>query len=142
MKRRQLFAGTAVVAGLAGAALAWRSQLVKAVQSPVRGLVLPTPDGGSLSVDAFADRQVVLNFWATWCPPCVHELPLLSRFHLEHAQRNLKIGVFAGSWYSQPIADRIQKRMKRAELEETLDEINRFEEQLVGSGIIVIRNKR
>lgn len=91
MKRRQLFAGTAVVAGLAGAALAWRSQSVKAVQSPVRGLVLPTPDGGSLSVDAFADRQVVLNFWATWCPPCVHELPLLSRFHLEHAQRGWQV---------------------------------------------------
>ncbi|MBW7901058.1 MAG: polyphosphate:AMP phosphotransferase [Rhodocyclaceae bacterium] len=50
-----------------------------------------------------------------------------------------KIGVFAGSWYSQPIADRIQKRMKRAELEETLDEINRFEAMLVNEGALVLK---
>jgi polyphosphate:AMP phosphotransferase len=50
-----------------------------------------------------------------------------------------KVGVFAGSWYSQPIADRIQKRMKRAELEETLDEINRFEAMLVNEGALVLK---
>ncbi|MDQ5915188.1 MAG: AMP-polyphosphate phosphotransferase, partial [Pseudomonadota bacterium] len=50
-----------------------------------------------------------------------------------------KIGIFAGSWYSQPIADRIQKKMKRAEMEETLDEINRFEAMLVNEGALVLK---
>ncbi|MFC5300076.1 polyphosphate:AMP phosphotransferase [Azospira restricta] len=50
-----------------------------------------------------------------------------------------KIGVFAGSWYSQPIADRISRKMKRAELEETLDEINRFEAMLVNEGALVLK---
>jgi len=50
-----------------------------------------------------------------------------------------KIGIFAGSWYSQPIADRIQKKMKRAEMEELLDEINRFEAMLVNEGALVLK---
>jgi polyphosphate kinase 2 (PPK2 family) len=50
-----------------------------------------------------------------------------------------KIGIFAGSWYSQPIADRIQKKIKRAEMEETLDEINRFEAMLVNEGALVLK---
>ncbi len=50
-----------------------------------------------------------------------------------------KVGIFAGSWYSQPIADRIQKKMKRAEMEELLDEINRFEAMLVNEGALVLK---
>jgi len=50
-----------------------------------------------------------------------------------------KIGIFAGSWYSQPIADRIARTMKRAEMEETLDEINRFEAMLVNEGALVLK---
>lgn len=50
-----------------------------------------------------------------------------------------KIGIFSGSWYSQPIADRIAKKMKRAEMEETLDEINRFEAMLVNEGALVLK---
>jgi len=50
-----------------------------------------------------------------------------------------KIGIFAGSWYSQPIADRIARKMKRAEMEETLDEINRFEAMLVNEGALVLK---
>ena len=30
---------------------------------------------------AFRQQPLLLNFWATWCPPCVSELPLLDRFH-------------------------------------------------------------
>ena len=32
-------------------------------------------------------RPVVLNFWATWCPPCVHEMPELARFYAEASGR-------------------------------------------------------
>ncbi len=50
-----------------------------------------------------------------------------------------KIGIFAGSWYSQPIADRINGQMRRSELDERLDDINRFEAMLVNEGALVLK---
>jgi len=35
-------------------------------------------DGNEISIADFAGRGVVMNFWATWCAPCVHEMPTLN----------------------------------------------------------------
>jgi thiol-disulfide isomerase/thioredoxin len=40
---------------------------------------------------AFQDKVVLLNFWATWCPPCVEEVPSLNRLHQRYAGRDLHI---------------------------------------------------
>ncbi|MDE2439922.1 MAG: polyphosphate:AMP phosphotransferase [Betaproteobacteria bacterium] len=50
-----------------------------------------------------------------------------------------KVGIFAGSWYSQPITDRITGQMHRSELDERLDDINRFEAMLVNEGALVLK---
>ncbi|NPA26701.1 MAG: TlpA family protein disulfide reductase [Chloroflexi bacterium] len=52
---------------------------------PHRGMrapdwTLPTLDGGTLSLADLRGKPVVLNFWATWCPPCVEELPMIARY--------------------------------------------------------------
>lgn len=44
----------------------------------------PAPDGRMLSMASFRGRPLLVNFWATWCPPCVQELPLLNRFYRQH----------------------------------------------------------
>jgi peroxiredoxin len=41
---------------------------------------LPALTQGSLSLHDFGRQVVVLNFWATWCPPCVEETPGLEKF--------------------------------------------------------------
>lgn len=50
-----------------------------------------------------------------------------------------KVGIFAGSWYSQPIADRICGEMRKSVMDERLEEINRFEAMLVNEGALVLK---
>ena len=50
-----------------------------------------------------------------------------------------KVGIFAGSWYSQPIADRISGRKRRSDMDQVLDDINRFEAMLVNEGALVLK---
>jgi thiol-disulfide isomerase/thioredoxin len=40
----------------------------------------PQPDGQTLALAPLRGQPLVLNFWATWCPPCVKEMPELDRF--------------------------------------------------------------
>jgi len=44
-----------------------------------------TPTGARLELAPMRGRPLVLNFWATWCPPCVREMPALDRFAREFA---------------------------------------------------------
>ena len=36
-------------------------------------------------------KPLVLNFWATWCPPCVEELPLLDAFYKQNAPKSWQV---------------------------------------------------
>ncbi len=44
-------------------------------------LKMPTIDGGSYDLAAQRGHWVVVNFWATWCTPCLKEMPELSALH-------------------------------------------------------------
>ncbi|MGG0174962.1 TlpA family protein disulfide reductase [Gottfriedia acidiceleris] len=45
---------------------------------------LMTLDEKKVNLSSFKGKKVILNFWATWCPPCQDEIPVLEKFHKEH----------------------------------------------------------
>jgi thiol-disulfide isomerase/thioredoxin len=51
----------------------------------------PTLPDGILATAALKGKPLVLNFWATWCPPCVEELPLLNAFYLENKAKGWQV---------------------------------------------------
>lgn len=59
-----------------------RDRLVVAGDS-APGFEVTTESGRKISVDNFGGRVLVVNFWATWCPPCISELPSLNALAAE-----------------------------------------------------------
>lgn len=45
-------------------------------------------DGNTHTLSQYRGKWVIVNFWATSCPPCVHEMPELSSFHDRHKERD------------------------------------------------------
>ena len=92
-RRMTLLGGAAVAAVAAGAGAAWwRTRLGTADDGmAIWSMRFETPAGGQLSFADLRGKPLLLNFWATWCPPCVSELPLLDRFHREQQARGWQV---------------------------------------------------
>ena len=61
------------------------------VDKPAPNFQVTTFDGTKLSLKDFKGQVVVLNFWATWCGPCKHELPLLDAYYRKEQEFGLKM---------------------------------------------------
>lgn len=97
MKRRHWLIGGAAGAALA-AGLGWRLRgeaLRGAAPDPaVESLWsqrFERPGGGELLMASLRGRPLVVNFWATWCPPCIKEMPEIDRFQREFAARGWRV---------------------------------------------------
>ena len=104
-RRKLLWAGVAGAAAAAGAGLAWWQLRPGADPGAERiwGLELQSPDGQPLAMSRFQGRPLLLNFWATWCPPCVEEMPLLDAFYRQQAAKRWQV---VGLAIDQPSAVR------------------------------------
>ncbi len=104
------------MAGLAGAGLAaWRTRIgeVKETQpQALWGSSFVGLGGETLQMTSMRGRPLLLNFWATWCPPCVQELPLLNAFYGEHRGKGWQV---LGLAIDQPA--NVQKFLQRMPLD-------------------------
>ena len=97
LPRRAILGVVAAAALGAGATAAWmqgRKVSESAITTAVPdfwALQWTTPDGAPLSMQSFQGRPLLVNFWATWCPPCVEELPLINAFYQENKSNGWQV---------------------------------------------------
>lgn len=92
-RRTVLVGGAAAAAGAAGLGAAWWANraVPTTAAADVWSMQFKQPDGGELRLSELRGRPLLLNFWATWCPPCVGEMPLLDRLHREQPAQGLRV---------------------------------------------------
>lgn len=85
MRRRSALAlGVGACAAAAGIGVAFWRYGEDDANERFWSLRFPKPGGGELVFADLRGKPLLLNFWATWCPPCVTEMPLLARFYATH----------------------------------------------------------
>jgi len=67
------------------------------VNFPAPELILNDLNGKKVNLSDYRQYIVLINNWATWCPPCKSEMPTLQKYYQEHAKQGfMLIGIDAG----------------------------------------------
>lgn len=88
------FVATAAIAVAAGAGVAWLRIAPQPAAADTTTLFASTfddADGRRQPIAQWRGRPLVVNFWATWCPPCIEEMPDLQRIRDEYRARGVEI---------------------------------------------------
>jgi DsbE subfamily thiol:disulfide oxidoreductase len=75
----------------------------------VPDFVLPRLDGTVQKLSNYRGEVVMLNLWATWCPPCIEEMPLLNELAVRYAGKGLTIVGIAGDENADDVRSFVQE---------------------------------
>ena len=57
---------------------------------PAPPLSLPLVDGGTINLAELKGRVVMVDFWSSWCPPCIEEAPVLAAIYPQYADKGVE----------------------------------------------------
>ncbi len=89
------------------------SYLSPVLPRPAPPFVVRDLEGKGFSSEELRGRTVLLDFWATWCQPCVADLPRLTRLHDRHAAGGLtvvSVSIDEGENAARKVARMVKKR--------------------------------
>src|SRR5438876_2938512 len=84
-----LLTGLAVTVILAGCSSSWNSSAENVRPAPQFSLA--NLDGKNVSLKDFANKVIVVDFWATWCGPCREEIPHLNKLYENYRGKGLVV---------------------------------------------------
>jgi thiol-disulfide isomerase/thioredoxin len=94
-RRTAMYAGVAAFATLMGAGVGWRRHEAGVMSTDAMQALwaaeFDTPTGKPLLMHNFQGSPLVINFWATWCTPCVEEMPLIDAFYRQNKLKNWQV---------------------------------------------------
>lgn len=93
-RRRRLLFGLGAGAGVAAGVWLGLRQPGPALDPAVAALWASSfdrPEGGTLAMRSLRGKPLLINFWATWCAPCVRELPEIDRFHRDFQSKGWQV---------------------------------------------------
>lgn len=93
MKYRQWLKRLVIMFALTGSVVAFAGAGLMALpgQPPADNFSLPAADGSRHQLSDYRGGYVLVNFWATWCSPCIRELPSMQRIYTDMQERDFEI---------------------------------------------------
>ncbi len=93
--KKNVIAGILTLAVVALVVMADRSGWLERVAPPPgtagEGFRVTDLNGGLLDLEPYKGKVVLLNYWATWCAPCLHEIPWFIGFQEQYADRGFQV---------------------------------------------------
>jgi thiol-disulfide isomerase/thioredoxin len=95
---------------------------------PISEMTWTDFDGKDQKLKDFQGKVVILDFWATYCPPCIEEIPHLNALRAKYGDENLQIiGLHVGGEEDRPLVPEFVERLKISyPLATPEDELTRF----------------
>ncbi len=70
---------------------------------------LKTLDGRSVSLKDYRGKVVLVNFWATWCPPCREEMPLFEEVYEKYREKGFEVLAVSTDSSKEAVTDFVKK---------------------------------